>query len=100
MSVETVFPIVFAVCIAWFGATYLFMLNKIQKHYGKKSNLTLMVIINNLPKPYKMFLGINSNEKSKNTKSKIVVISNILSVAITCVLFVSLLVTGIMKDIS
>ncbi len=100
MSIETIFPIVFAVCIAWFGATYLFMLNKIQKYYGKKSNLTLIVIINNLPKPYRMFLEIDRNDKSKSTINKIVAISNILSVAITCVLFLSLLVTEVMRDIS
>ncbi len=100
MNKETIIFIIFGSCTAWFGITYLFMLNKIQKHYGKKNNRSLVVIINNLPKPYRMFLEINSNDKSKHFKDKVVVISNVLSVAITCVLFVSLLAIEIIKDIS
>ncbi len=99
MSKETLIPIVFALCIAWFGVTYLFMLNKIQKFYGKKNNLSLIGIINNLPKPYRMFLEINSNDKVKHNKDKIVAISNVLSVAVCCILFVVLLATEIMKDV-
>ena len=99
MNTEIIIPIIFVICVSWFGFTYLFILNRIQKYYGKKNNLSLVAIINDLPKPYRLFLSINGKDKSKHTKYKLVVMSNILSIAIWFVLFVSLLAIEIMKDI-
>ncbi len=99
MTKELIFSIIFAGCITWFGITYLYMLNKIQKHYGSKNNQDLANIINNLSKQYRLFLNIKGNQTLRPNKGKIIVISNIVSFVIPCLLFVILLIVEISKDL-
>ena len=96
---ELMFSVIFAGCITWFGMTYLYILRKIQKHYGQKNSLALATLINNLSQPYKLFLSIQENQGALKRKGKLIVISNIISFIVPCLLFTVLIIGEILKDL-